>query len=227
MKIHHLPEDVRGLIFDIDSTLYRNPDYHRAQSVVQIRKVAEELGRPFEEVAAEIERYREQETGARGYTPALAEVFRDRYGRSIESTVTLREELLVPERYLKPDARLADILRMLASRYRVIAVTNNPVRIGLRTLEALGVREHFLDVLGLDTTMESKPSLVPFRKAAGLLGLPFDRIVNIGDRYEIDLKLPLGEGMGAIQVESMDDIYRLPEVLPSPMGSAPHSPHSA
>ena len=44
MTVYHMPEQVRTLIFDIDSTLYTNQAYAEEQVDVQIRQYAAEKG---------------------------------------------------------------------------------------------------------------------------------------------------------------------------------------
>jgi phosphoglycolate phosphatase/putative hydrolase of the HAD superfamily len=69
----------------------------------------------------------------------------------------------------------------------------------------------------------SKPHEAPFRKAVELLGigalgseapsLPLESCVSIGDRYDIDIALPLKLGMGGILVDGVEDVYGLGERL--------------
>ena len=46
-----------------------------------------------------------------------------------------------------------------------------------------------------------------------LTGVPFSACLSVGDRYDIDLALPLELGMGAVLVQGVEDVYRLPELL--------------
>jgi phosphoglycolate phosphatase/putative hydrolase of the HAD superfamily len=157
------------------------------------------------------------------------------FGISIEENVRWREELYQPERYLREDPRLRAVLLRLSGKamprgsspmatenpdpsrpeapFLLAVLTNNPLSIARRTLSCLGVEDCFSALIGLDTCMISKPHPVPFRRAAESLGLPPERCVSIGDRYEIDIALPLEMGMGGILVEGVEDLYALPEVF--------------
>jgi phosphoglycolate phosphatase/putative hydrolase of the HAD superfamily len=75
------------------------------------------------------------------------------------------------------------------------------------------VEDCFTAITGLDTCMVSKPHRLPFRRAAESLGLAPEHCISIGDRYEIDIALPLDMGMGGILVEGVEDVYALPELL--------------
>jgi phosphoglycolate phosphatase/putative hydrolase of the HAD superfamily len=35
----------------------------------------------------------------------------------------------------------------------------------------------------------------------------------VGDRYDIDITLPLELGMGGVLVDGVEDVYRLPEIF--------------
>jgi phosphoglycolate phosphatase/putative hydrolase of the HAD superfamily len=50
-------------------------------------------------------------------------------------------------------------------------------------------------------------------KAAELCRLLPRQCVSVGDRYDIDIALPLKLGMGAILVNGVEDVYKLPDVF--------------
>jgi phosphoglycolate phosphatase/putative hydrolase of the HAD superfamily len=135
------------------------------------------------------------------------------FGVGIKESIRWREELYEPERYLKPDPKLRETLALLAASYKLAVVTNNPVSIARRTLASLGVLDFFPVIIGLDTCKLSKPHRKIFRAAAKLCGIPAKSCVSIGDRYEIDISLPLEMGMGGILVDGVADVYGLPEYI--------------
>jgi phosphoglycolate phosphatase/putative hydrolase of the HAD superfamily len=124
-----------------------------------------------------------------------------------------REETYEPARFLGEDKRLKETLRELSARYTLGVVTNNPVRVARKTLAVLGVDDCFGALVGLDTCMTAKPGPPPFVKITEFLGRKAETCVSIGDRYDIDLALPMELGMGGILVDGVEDVYRLPEVL--------------
>jgi len=142
---------------------------------------------------------------------ALAEL-----GVSLPVSVEWRERLIRPEDWLTKDEKLLEVLTLLSGRYSLAAVTNNPRAVGLASLEALGVAACFRAVVGLDDTMVSKPARAPFELAARLLNSPPESCVSVGDRYDVDLAVPLDLGMGAVLVDGVEDVYNLPGILSSP-----------
>ena len=183
------------------------------QTVSLIRRLSERLSLEFDETKKRIEGIQSffmREN--RGRKLSMGNLFRQ-FGVSIEENCAWRSELFNPEDYLDPDKTLASILSGLETHFSLAAVTNNTVHIGKRTLNALGVERFFPVIIGLDTSLVSKPHERPFRLACEALGLPCSRLVSIGDRFEVDIELPLVMGMGGILVESMADTYSLPETL--------------
>jgi len=135
-------------------------------------------------------------------------------GIGVAESVAWRRRLIDPFRFLRPDPRLRAALSALASGTAdgpalLLAVTNNPRSVGEATLDALGVRDLFLRVVGLDDTMRSKPAPEPYLLAASIAGLGPAACVSVGDRYDGDLAEPLRLGMGAILVGGVEDVYAL------------------
>ena len=213
MKIYHIPKPCGAILFDMDSTLYTNDEYARTQIDLPIERLAGLKGKSFAEMSAEITDYRAKwarEHGGRQIS--LANTF-VAFGVSIKESVEWRNELLGPELYIHRDKRLRSVLEILANRFTMAVVTNNPVFIAERTLDLLGVEELFHAIVGLDTCGVSKPHEEPFMKAAILCGTVPEECLSVGDRYDIDIALPLELGMGGILVDGVEDVYRLPEVL--------------
>ncbi|HOV63561.1 MAG TPA: HAD family hydrolase [Spirochaetia bacterium] len=213
MRVYYIPKDSRGLVFDIDSTLYRNDAYTAAMEEGIVRRFASERRISFDEALRMVNEYRRnfaEQNGGR--KPSLGNTYLA-LGVPIAISARWREETIDPKRFLSKDRRLRETLSCIAQRFRFIAVTNNPTSIGRETLRALGVDAFFPFVIGLDVSGVSKPHERPFLLASEALGLPLHSLVSIGDRYEVDLEVPLSLGMGAILVESMEDVYSLPSVL--------------
>jgi phosphoglycolate phosphatase/putative hydrolase of the HAD superfamily len=208
-----LPEKVSALIFDMDNTLYTHDEYLRFQMEAPVRRLAEMRGAGFDETQAAITAYRkdyaEKNNGAQ---VSLGNIFKS-FGISLEETIRWREELYRPADYLREDRTLRKALLFLAARFSLAVYTNNPVLVARKTLACLGVEDLFPVIVGLDTCMVSKPNGPSLRKTAELLGAAPENCVSIGDRYDIDLALPLALGMGGILVNGAEDVYRLPGVF--------------
>jgi FMN phosphatase YigB (HAD superfamily) len=217
MHIYALPKDLRGIVFDIDKTLYSGTAYPEHQETELLRKLALELDLSPAEVRIRLDEVRRRWAHEHGGSrPSLGNAFVE-LGIPIEQSVRWREETFRPEAYLRRDPRLRSTLERIAARYTTAAVTNNPSGVGRRALVALGVEDLFPVVIGLDTAGVSKPHRKPFEMVSSRLALPPERLLSVGDRYEVDLRIPLSMGMGGILVDGVEDVYRLVEdgVLPT------------
>lgn len=213
MQFFSLPRDIQGLAFDIDKTLYDHDHYARRQVEVLIERLAHERGETLAETRHAILAWqKEYEAANDGARQSLGNTFAA-LGVPMETSVAWREELIHPKHFLDRDEYLQRAVEELGREYRLIAVTNNPVRVGRETLEALGVSRFFEHLVGLDSTFRSKPDPAAFRHAIELLGCEPSRAVSVGDRYEVDIAPALSLGMGGILVKGVNDVYSLPRVL--------------
>ncbi|MFW5738000.1 MAG: HAD family hydrolase [Spirochaetota bacterium] len=213
MQFYSLPLEIRGLAFDIDKTLYDNDRYARDQIERLIERLAHERAESVADTRRAILRWQEEYAEANdGARQSLGNTFAA-LGIPIETSVAWREELIHPEHFLSPDEYLASAIADLATNYRIVAVTNNPVRVGRATLEALGVSSLFPHVVGLDTSLRSKPDPAAFRHAAEALACDPSQVVAVGDRYEVDIVPALSLGMGGVLVDGVRDVYSLPRAL--------------
>jgi phosphoglycolate phosphatase/putative hydrolase of the HAD superfamily len=213
MKAYRLPAHRAAVLFDMDSTLYTHSEYQQTQIDLPIERLARLRRKSFEEMNGEIARCREEWAAAHdGQKISLGNVFKA-FGVSIEESVRWREELYEPERYLAEDPLLCAALAKLAVCFALAVVTNNPVSIARRTLAVLGAAGFFRVIVGLDTCGVSKPHKAPFLKAAEQCGAAAASCVSVGDRYDIDIALPLELGMGGVLVDGVEDVYKLPDLL--------------
>ena len=213
MKIYHIPAETKAILFDIDSTLYTNAFYAHEQVDVQLRHFAKLKGWAYEEAKAKIDAYRQNWAKEHGGAKTSFGNTLTAFGISIEESVRWREKLIDPAEYLEYDAKLVETMEKLAQKYKIAAVTNNPMIPAKKTLEVLGVINFFDEIIALDTCFVSKPHKLPYERAALGLALAFEQCLSVGDRYDIDLAVPLEMGMGGILVSGVKDVYTLPEIL--------------
>jgi phosphoglycolate phosphatase/putative hydrolase of the HAD superfamily len=209
MICYKLPTRIEALIFDMDGTLYTHAEYLQGQIDAIINRLAEVRGKSFETMRDAIESYQNKWALDHGGRKCSLGNSMEAFGISVEEGVRWREELIEPGLYIREDAVLQKTLGLLANNSGLAVITNNPVLVARKTLAALGVGEYFPIIIGLDTYGVSKPHTIPFIKAAELLGAPPAACVSIGDRYDIDIHLPLELGMGGILVDGVEDVYEL------------------
>lgn len=213
MKIYSIPSNLKTIIFDIDSTLYTNQAYAFEQVDCQVREFARGRGITADEARQMVADYRKkfaEKTG--GKKVSLGNTLLA-FGIPIEKSVEWRKNLLEPSDFLKKDENLIETMLELKKSYSLICVTNNPVLPARKTLEALGISEFIPEIIGLDTCYKSKPALEPFKKAIEMTGSQAEECLAVGDRFDMDLSIPIELGMGGILVTGVSEIYSLKKVI--------------
>ena len=213
MQTFNLPEKATCLIFDIDSTLYTCPEYADEQIDCQIRHFADLRGMTHEDarklIADARKKYAAEHNGKR---ISLGNLFTT-FGITIEESIAWRSALVHPEQYLSRDEELISVLSALKKDFHLICVTNNPVAPAVKTLEVLGIADLIEVTIGLDTCKKSKPAREMLEYAASVAGADFSECISVGDRFDIDVALPLEMGMGGILVNGVEEVYELPEIV--------------
>lgn len=213
MKTYNIPKNLQTIIFDIDSTLYTNAAYAFEQVDCQVREYAKITGLTADQARKKVAAYRKEFAAKNdGKKVSLGNTLLA-FGIPIEQSVEWRKNLLEPALFLSLDEKLIQTLTALKEKYRMICVTNNPVLPARKTLEALGVSAFFPDIVGLDTCFKSKPALEPFQKACEITQSKAENCLAVGDRYDMDIALPLEMGMGGILVSGVEEVYKLPQLL--------------
>jgi len=213
MKVYKIPHNLRTIIFDIDGTLYTNSAFVLEQVDVQIRHFADLNGMSHQQAREKIAAYRRQWSHEHdGKKISLGNTF-TAFGVDIDTSIAWRNSLLHPEDYLGKDLELKKVLENLSHKYQLICVTNNPVSAARRTLCAIGIEDVIPEIIGLDTCKKSKPARAVLELAASKTAASFEECLSVGDRYDIDLALPLELGMGAVLVDGAEDVRKLPSLL--------------
>lgn len=213
MKIHKIPQTIQTLIFDIDSTLYTNSAYAYEQVDCQVREFAKLKNLPSDEARKLVFDFRKKFAEENGGKKISLGNLLTNFGIPIEQSVKWRNDLMRPEDFLVRDEKLIYELQILSKKYKLICVTNNPVKPARKTLEVIGISDFFDHIIGLDTCYKSKPAREPFEKALELTKTTAENAVAIGDRYDLDVQLPLQMGMGGIEVSGVEDVYDLNKIL--------------
>lgn len=213
MKIHKIPQTIQTLIFDIDSTLYTNSAYAYEQVDCQVREFAKLKNLTSDEARKLVFDFRKKFAEENGGKKISLGNLLTNFGIPIEQSVKWRNDLMRPENFLVRDEKLICELQILSKKYKLICVTNNPVKPARKTLEVIGISDFFEHIVGLDTCYKSKPAREPFEKALELTKTTAENAVAIGDRYDLDVQLPLQMGMGGIEVSGVEDVYDLNKIL--------------
>ncbi|MGL6316730.1 5-amino-6-(5-phospho-D-ribitylamino)uracil phosphatase YigB [Vibrio sp. WXL103] len=185
---------IKAMTFDLDDTLYDNrPIIMRVEQqatawLLQQHPIAQ--SRPLEwwqqrkrqvlkqapELIHDVTRWRHRqiESGLSelGYDAEQARLAAD---AAIAEVLRLRSDFTVPEQSHR-------VMRELARRYPLIAITNGNVDV-----ERIGLGEYFQQVYQAGPDGLSKPYPEMFNKAIAHLGLPAGEVLHVGDHLRSDV----------------------------------------
>lgn len=209
MQKFNIPDRISTIIFDIDGTLYTSDEFVFEQVDVQLRHYAHLNNISEDEARMKMKKYRDEWSKKNGGKQiSLGNAF-TAFGVSIEESIRWRNQLMEPEKYLNRNEDLRKVLLDWQKKYKFICVTNNPVGAAKKILTAIGVEDILTDIVGLDTCRKSKPSTDVLEEALRRTGSNACECVSIGDRYDIDIALPLEFGMGGVLVSGVEDVCKL------------------
>ena len=215
MKIYRIPQNTKAILFDIDGTLYTNNAWVLEQVDIQVRHYAHINGMTEDAAREKIRNFRKKWAAEHGGKKiSLGNTF-VHLGIPVKTSVEWRNKLLEPSRYLTPDPKLREEIRILQGKYHLICVTNNSVHAAWETLKAIGIEDLLTDIIGLDSCWKSKPDKAILELAVEHGKCSVEECLSIGDRFDIDLDMPLAMGMGGILVDGVEDIYGLHSILES------------
>lgn len=186
--------NIKAVGFDVDGTLY---SYTTEASVDISRQVMEraagELSKNLEEFEEE---YLQKKEKYRSNTLTLQMMGLE--GEQIYQDIFDKFPL---EKYHKPDIRLEETMKKLASRYRLFIISNGTERQVRRKLKAIGLPVKMFEpfVCCYDHGW-AKPEPAPFLYALQALALRPEEVVYVGDRADVDIEGAAQVGMRTILV---------------------------
>ena len=118
MKVYKIPENLKTIIFDIDSTLYTNSKYAFEQVDVQLRHLAELRGVTPDKIRKMIADFRAEYSKKNDDAKISLGNTLTYFGVTIEDSIKMRETLLEPAEFLSRDDRLIKTLEKLSKKYK-------------------------------------------------------------------------------------------------------------
>lgn len=190
-------QTIKGVIFDLDDTLYSEKQYVKSG----YKRIAEFLGR--EDATEKLWRYFEENK------PAI-----DAYLEEIGETYRKSECLAIYRRH-RPNISLYDGVEEMIKKMK-----NNGIKVGIITdgrpegqrakLKVLGMYEMVEDIIITDElggVQFRKPNDISFRIMQNRWRIPFEQIVYVGDNPNKDFLAPKQLGMGWICIKNQVGMY--------------------
>jgi putative hydrolase of the HAD superfamily len=204
--------DIRSIVFDLDGTLY----------------VSEELAEDIWRTACDLVAQTRGVDFAAGQE--LLRSARRRLAETLEEEPTLTrtclelgidapefhralQEQIRPERYLDHDPVLYALLDSLRDRCDLYLYTNNSLPLTRRILALLGVEELFARLFTIEFTWHPKPDPETLERILEEIGGPPASFLFVGDRQQVDLKIPRRLGISTLLVRETGDLLQIHKMM--------------
>jgi len=204
--------DIRGIIFDLDGTLYVSPSFAAAiqeaaaNYISGIRKIDHDQACQLMAVT------RSNLIDERDEIPTLSAVCSE-LGGNIRDLHSCFEATLQPEAHLERNQDVVALLENLSKSRPLYLFTNNNRALTSRILELIGLTTLFRHTYTIDDTWKGKPDEGLLDRILAENGLMPSQALFVGDRYDVDLRLPEQRGCPVYLSQSIDQLLRLEKLF--------------
>ena len=200
------------LVFDLDGTLYVDLELAREIHLSACRFMAADLGvtpQEADRLIRETKAMLARETGLESTLSAACQ----QLGGDLAALHRHFAEEVDPTPFLTRDERVVGLLSRLAKGYDMILYTNNNRPLTRRILTVIGAAEQFRAIFSIEDFWRPKPDNEALSKVLAAIGVPPTATLFVGDRYDIDLRLPKAMGSRTYLSQSVDELLALEHVL--------------
>ena len=204
--------EIRGIVFDLDGTLYESERFAaeiQDASVAYIAGIKQLSQTEAGQVMAATRKRLSDESGTVQTISAVC----TELGGGVQELHRFFEETLRPEAYLVRDERVIRLLERLAEQLPLYIYTNNNRVLTTRIMDYLGLNGLVLGIFTIDDTWRGKPDEQMVHKVLAQIGLAPHEVLFVGDRYDVDLRVPEQLGCPVYLSQNLEQLLRLEEYL--------------
>ena len=199
---------IKAIVFDLDGTLYENDDFGHEISRTFARYIAGLKGIDEETARGLVRETRARLSAASGHVTTLSMACHELGGDLREAHRHMAEEI-DPTRFMTRDDRVIALLKRLARRYDLLLYTNNNRSLTARILDLLGITGIFRQIVTIEDGWLSKPDPDMLETVLERAAAPAGQCLFVGDRYDVDLRLPAGRGCPVLLVKTVAELLQL------------------
>jgi putative hydrolase of the HAD superfamily len=204
--------DIRGIVFDLDGTLYVCDTFALTIQDAAIAYMGGVKGISPPEVGLLMAATRLRLAEESGTVQTLSAVCVE-LGGNIRELHRFFEEKLRPEASLVRDERVILLLERLSERFQLHIYTNNNRAMTTRIINYLGLNGLFRSICTIDDTLRAKPDEEMLSRVLSEFGLSPSEALFVGDRYDVDLRLPEQRGCHVYLSQTLEQLLRLESLL--------------
>lgn len=204
--------DIRGIVFDLDGTLYASDRFAAKINDTAAAYVAGIRGTNQAEAVLLMAATRQRLAEASGTAQTLSAVSTE-LGGNVRELHSFFVQKLQPEEYLVPDERVVKLLERLAAQFSLYVYTNNNRVLADRIMTCLGLDTAVSRTFTIDDEWRGKPDQEMVNKVLKEIGLVPNEALFVGDRYDIDLRVPEQCGCPVYLSQTIEQLSRLEQLL--------------
>ncbi len=207
-----MPAEIRGIVFDLDGTLYVCKRFAAEIQNASVEYIAGVMQISLDEAGVEMAATRQKLSQESGITQTISAVCTT-LGGNVQDLHRFFEQKLRPEAFLVRDERVTAMLERLAENYSLYIYTNNNRVLTARIMDYLGLDGLVRDVFTINDSWRGKPDEGLVRGVLGKIGLAANEALFVGDRYDVDLRVPEQLGCPVYLSRTLEQLLRLEALL--------------
>lgn len=207
-----LRDEIRGIVFDLDGTLYVCDRFAAEIQTAAAGYVAALKQISVAEAGLMMAAARLRLSEESGTVQTISAVCTE-LGGNVQDLHRFFEQNLRPEAYLVRDERVIRLLEQLTEKFLLYIYTNNNRILTARIMNYLGLNGLFDNVFTIDDTWRGKPDEEMVQRVLGEIELSPGEALFVGDRYDVDLRVPEQLGCPVYLSQNLEQLLRLEEFL--------------
>ncbi len=204
--------DVRSIVCDLDGTLYKSEGLADEIQEVASALVAQTRGVSLKEGKVLLRGARKRLTEILEEEPTLTRTCLE-LGIEVAEFHRALQAGVHPERYLGVDPVLVALLESLDQEWDLFLYTNNSLPLTRKILALLGVEGFFKRLYTIEFNWTSKPDPETLEMVLEDIGGPPESFLFVGDRDQVDLKVPRSFGIPTLLVHETADLLQIHKLL--------------
>jgi putative hydrolase of the HAD superfamily len=199
---------ITSIIFDLDGTLYNSAALAHEIQEVAAAGLALQLGGAAVDAAAALSAAKAALSAATGHEATLSAAC-EKLGGDIKALHRYLAEQVHPERHLGRDDRVVGMLERLGRESGLYLYTNNNRSLTGRIMAATGMEGLFTEIFSVEDFWRAKPDRLALAKLYAAIGAEPGECLFVGDRYDVDLRLPEEHGSRVFLTRTIDELLSL------------------
>ena len=207
-----MQSDLKALLFDLDGTLYLSTALGREIRRSACRYIADLKGIGAAEADLLLNDTKKRLTAVSGIDTPLSLACIELGGDLRELHRRFAEEIN-PGPFLARDERVVELLKILGSKFGLYLYTNNNRILSASIMRHIGVAGLFSEVFTIEDSWRPKPNREALAEILLRIGRKPEECLFVGDRYDVDLRLPAEMGCAVFLVSNIEELLSLCKLM--------------